>query len=148
MSQPAPQPIRHAGAGLLVGCTVEGVRCISEAVGYGWGIPLGDRVEAIEVYSAATMLVRGGSLRGYKKPEAESARTALLDIARREGWIWFREPGLDGEIRQGLAPGSDARTPTLSSVLPSGPSLRFTSDLAHDSGSPFSKVQRLHHEAR
>lgn len=111
----------------------------AEPIPLAWDIPLQARVEAIEVYPAATMLVRGGSLRGYKKPKAESARTALLeiltpvcdfegvkeaavenhdcldalacvvagidflegkavgpkepDIARREGWIWFREPG-------------------------------------------------------
>jgi hypothetical protein len=111
----------------------------AEPIPLAWDIPLRERVEAIEVYPAATMLVRGGSLRGYKKPGAESARTALLDtlapacdfqgvmeaavrnhdcldalacvvagidflegnavgprdldIPRREGWIWFREPG-------------------------------------------------------
>jgi predicted RNase H-like nuclease len=118
---------------------------LDEPIPLAWQIPLGNRVEAIEVYPAATLLVRGASLRGYKKAEAFLERSRLLDsmapscefeavkdaaienhdcldalacvvaghdflqgevvepvepdVARREGWIWFRKPGsLGGEI--------------------------------------------------
>jgi hypothetical protein len=112
---------------------------LDEPIPLAWGVPLRNRIEAIEVYPAATLLVRGGSLRGYKKAEAYPERAELLeclapscdfeavraaalerhdcldalacvvagldfllgkavkprepDVARREGWIWFREPG-------------------------------------------------------
>lgn len=114
-------------------------KALDEAIPLAWETPLQRRIEAIEVYPAATMLARGGSLRGYKKPESVGERARLLealaascdcdavkdaalqshdcldavacvvagldflegtavgpgepDVARREGWIWFREPG-------------------------------------------------------
>ena len=112
---------------------------LHESIPLGWEPCLRNRLEAIEVYPAATMLVRGASLRGYKKKEGRAERAKLLDfltrscdfevvkdaaieshdcldalacvvagcdflegevvkprepdVARREGWIWFREPG-------------------------------------------------------
>ncbi len=109
----------------------------AEPIPLAWETPLRSRVEAIEVYPAATLLARGASLRGYKKPEGVRERERLLDamssacdcdavraeavrsddcldavacvaagvdflqgvvvgptdpdMARREGWIWFRE---------------------------------------------------------
>jgi len=111
---------------------------LNEPIPLAWESRLHKRVEAIEVYPAATMLARGGSLLGYKKPAAIRERTRLLDalgascecdtvrdvalgshdcldavacvvagvdflegavvgpgapdVARREGWIWFRAP--------------------------------------------------------
>lgn len=125
---------RTALAALLL---LDGLRReLNESIPLAWDVPLRERVEAIEVYPAATMLTRGGSLRGYKKPHAVARRTELLrllkascdadgvdsqavanddcldafacavagldflqeevlkprepDVARREGWIWFR----------------------------------------------------------
>jgi hypothetical protein len=109
---------------------------LDEPIPLAWQAPIRQRIEVIEVYPAATMLARGASLRGYKKPEAVSERSELLgllaascdgdtvveqalgnddcldafacvvagldflegavvqpweaDVARREGWIWFR----------------------------------------------------------
>jgi predicted RNase H-like nuclease len=114
-------------------------KALEEPIPLAWETPLQQRIEAIEVYPAATMLARGGSLRGYKKAESVGARAALLEaltascdcgsvkdvalhshdcldavacvvggldflegaavgpgdpeVARREGWIWFREAG-------------------------------------------------------
>jgi len=128
---------RTAHSALLL---LEHVRVgIGEPIPLAWETPIQDRIAAIEVYPAATMLVRGGSLRGYKKKDAVPERAKLLeglapscdfqavkeaalanhdcldalacvvagleflqgqavsprepDVARREGWIWFREPG-------------------------------------------------------
>jgi hypothetical protein len=114
-------------------------KAVDEPIPLAWEAPLRSRVEAIEVYPAATMLARGASLRGYKSSESANERQQLLealapwcehsdvkeiaignhdcldalacvvagldfldgavvkpgepDVARREGWIWFREPG-------------------------------------------------------
>lgn len=111
---------------------------LNEPIPLAWESRPEERIEAIEVYPAVTMLARGGSLRGYKKAEAVPERAQLLerlasscdcddvkdlalrshdcldavacvvagldflegavvrpgapDVARREGWIWFREP--------------------------------------------------------
>lgn len=111
---------------------------LKEPVPLAWDVPLARRVEAIEVYPAATLLSRSGSLTGYKRPGGVKERARLFetvsedircesvrdvavasahcldalacvlagldfltgvavapperDVARREGWIWFKEP--------------------------------------------------------
>lgn len=54
-------------------------KALDEPIPLAWETPLRARIEVIEVYPAATMLARGSSLRGYKKPGAEGERTRLLD---------------------------------------------------------------------
>lgn len=51
---------------------------LDEPIPLAWQLPLQERVEAIEVYPAATLLARGASLRGYKRPEAVEERARLL----------------------------------------------------------------------
>lgn len=118
-------------------------KALGEPIPLVWEVPLTSRLGAIEVYPAATMLARGGSLRGYKKKDALPERALLLEslsgscefqtvkqaaidnhdcldalacvvagidflegevvhprepgVPRREGWIWFREPGSLGK---------------------------------------------------
>jgi predicted RNase H-like nuclease len=53
---------------------------LGEPIPLAWQAPLQERVEAIEVYPAATLLSRGASLRGYKKAESVDARAELLQV--------------------------------------------------------------------
>jgi predicted RNase H-like nuclease len=116
---------------------------LREDIPLAWSTPLSERVEAIEVYPAATLLSRGASLRGYKHTsgleerlrileimgrelgcetldaavssnvdcldavacvlggvdfiEGRATPPSSLDVAKREGWIWFaeREPAVN-----------------------------------------------------
>lgn len=54
-------------------------RALDEPIPLAWGTPLRNRVEVIEVYPAATILARGGSLRGYKKADAKVERARILE---------------------------------------------------------------------
>ncbi len=53
---------------------------LREAIPLAWATPFHSRVAAIEVYPAATLIARGGSVRGYKKAEAYEERARLADV--------------------------------------------------------------------
>jgi hypothetical protein len=58
-------------------------RSISEAIPLAWSVPLSERIMALEVYPAATLLMHGASLRGYKHTDGVAERQSILEIVGR-----------------------------------------------------------------
>jgi predicted RNase H-like nuclease len=50
------------------------------SVPLAWGVPLSDRLSAIEVYPAATLLAHGAQLSGYKAATGVRERSALYEL--------------------------------------------------------------------
>lgn len=88
---------------------------------------------------------RLGGVRGPRASLYRAALELLAEPAREVRNVTLRRAGILSPGRLFARP---AWSPTLKPVYPGGPGLSLAAHLTHETGSPFSEIERLDHETR